>query len=149
MACADAESLTALLRKRGLAIELSLEEASLLRDCALMECSNDPCDPAALPKLVGTASTAMPASDNPSRQNSDSALPVCDFKDALTMEGVAKMLGSERLIPFDDLEFGELLSRGEHTTVQKARYKGSGVVVKALHHQAIMYNQVGLVKDAS
>eukprot|EP00438_Fugacium_kawagutii_P017181 Skav215695 [mRNA] locus=scaffold3538:33758:68487:+ [translate_table: standard] len=140
VACADAESLTALLRKRGLAIELSLEEASLLRDCALTECG-DPCDPAALPKLVGTASTAMPASDNPSRQNSDSALPVCDFKDALTMEGVAKMLGSERLIAFDDLEFGELLSRGEHTTVQKARYKGSPVVVKALHHQAIMYNQ--------
>lgn len=140
MACADAESLTALLRKRGLAIELNLEEASLLRDCALME-SSDPCDPSALPKLVGTASTAMPASDNPSRQNSDSALPVCDFKEALTMEGVAKMLGTERTIFFNDLEFGELLSRGEHTTVQKARYRGSGVVVKALHHQAIMYNQ--------
>lgn len=140
VACADAESLTALLRKRGLAIELNLEEASLLRDCALME-SSDPCDPSALPKLVGTASTAMPASDNPSRQNSDSALPVCDFKEALTMEGVAKMLGAERTIFFNDLEFGELLSRGEHTTVQKARYRGSGVVVKALHHQAIMYNQ--------
>ena len=140
VACADAESLTALLRKRGLAIELNLEEASLLRDCALME-SSDPCDPSALPKLLGTASTAMPASDNPSRQNSDSALPVCDFKEALTMEGVAKMLGAERTIFFNDLEFGELLSRGEHTTVQKARYRGSGVVVKALHHQAIMYNQ--------
>ena len=141
VACADAESLTALLRQRGLAIELSLEEASLLRDCALESRNpNDPCDPSALPKLVGTASTAMP-SDNPSRQNSESALAACDFKEALTMEGVAKMLGAEKMILFDDLEFGELLSRGEHTTVQKARYKGSGVVVKALHHQAIMYNQ--------
>jgi len=138
VACADAESLTALLRKRGLAIALNFEEATLLRDCAVNAFS-DPCDPSALPKLVGTASTAMPASDTPSRQNSESALP-CDFKEALTMEGVAKMLG-EKVINFHDLDFGELLSRGEHTTVQKAKYRGSAVVVKALHHQAIMYNQ--------
>ena len=94
---------------------------------------------------MGTASTAMPASDNPSRQTSEAALPVdppvVDFNEALTIDGVAKLLGAERMVSFEELVFGELLSRGEHTTVQKALYRRSAVVVKALHHQDIMYNQ--------
>ena len=107
---------------------------------SLME-SSDPCDPSALPKLVGTASTAMPASDNPSRQNSDSALPVCDFKEALTMEGVAKMLGAERTIFFNDLEFGELLSRGEHThrsesKIQRFRSRCESIASSGHHVQS-------------
>ena len=84
----------------------------------------------------------MPASDNPSRQTSDGAAASSMVdKEPLTVEGVVKCLGPEKMISFEELVFGELLSRGEHTTVQKALYRSSAVVVKALHHQAIMYNQ--------
>ncbi|CAJ1356849.1 unnamed protein product [Effrenium voratum] len=118
-ACADAGALTALLRPRGLAIHLDAQEAALLQQLALEDGE----------KLVGTASTAMP-SGGPSRQNSETRA-----------ESLAKMMSAEKLISFDELHFGELLSRGEHTTVQKASYRGSAVVVKALHHQAILYHQ--------
>ena len=56
----------------------------------------------------------------------------------MTIEGLTKTL-ADKLLCFDDLDFGELLTRGEHTTVQKASYRGLAVVVKALHHQAIMH----------
>ena len=121
VACADAESLTACCENVVLPSHWTLKRPLFYETVPSM--------PLVIPVILRLSPnwwalhpTAMPASDTPSRQNSESALP-CDFKEALTMEGVAKMLG-EKVINFHDLDFGELLSRGEHTTVQKAKYRG-------------------------
>ena len=140
-ACTDAGSLTLLLRKRSLAIELDAEEASILVRYALNSIAStsergDPSAPPKMPALVGTASTAMPASDNPSRQNSETQLTgVGETSSPPTVESIARILSPDRLLHFGELVFGELLSRGEITIVQKAMYRGLPVVVKALHYE--------------
>eukprot|EP00439_Symbiodinium_sp_Y106_P072206 s573_g13.t1 len=139
-ACTDAANLTILLRKRSLAIELDAEEAGILFQHALNSPASsergDLFAPPKMPALVGTASTAMPASDNPSRQNSETQLTVVnDSCTPPTMESISRTLSQDRLLNFAELEFGELLSRGEITIVQKAVYRGLPVVVKALHYE--------------
>ena len=141
-ACTDALSLTLLLRKRSLAIQLSADEAQILFQYALNSPSSESSErgdlsaPPKMPALVGTASTAMPASDNPSRQNSETQLTVVgEASAAPTVESIARILSPDRLLNFAELNFGELLSRGEITIVQKASYRGLPVVVKALHYE--------------
>ena len=139
-ACTDASSLTLLLRKRSLAIELDAEEAGILFEYANSPASSsergDLSAPPKMPALVGTASTAMPASDNPSRQNSETQLTVLGETNAPpTVETIARILSPDRLLNFGELVFGELLSRGEITIVQRALYRGLPVVVKALHYE--------------
>lgn len=139
-ACTDAVNLTLLLRKRSLAIELDAEESGILFQHALNSPASsergDLFAPPKMPALVGTASTAMPASDNPSRQNSETQLTVVnDSNTPPTMESISRTLSQDRLLNFAELEFGELLSRGEITIVQKAVYRGLPVVVKALHYE--------------
>lgn len=139
-------------------VDLGTEEGALLRNVCgtLQDLQSAPNPVVGLPKmpapttptLVGTASTAAPSSKSPSRQASDVALlaaaeggaaapaPSPTVAQSSESPEALAQCGPINTLNFEELELGELLSRGELTMVHKGLFRGRGVVVKVLQQQA-------------
>lgn len=106
--------------------------------------------PGAPPTLMGTASTAAPASCGPSRDASDHNLhgSGCPLgSDGAELEPWAR-IPSEKRLQFSELEIGDCISHGEYTVVHRGTLRDSRleVVVKTLHQKECIHDEQAIAE---